>query len=74
VPGTSNGVAPSTINPDVVADMKMNAIIIPSQQTSEYSQVLTRNSFQIILSTPQKFLAKARKRLSLKNPGGSTEN
>jgi hypothetical protein len=50
-----------------VAYMKKNAIITPLQQTPEHSQVLTPNSFQSILSTPRKFLAKARKMLSLKN-------
>jgi len=73
VSGASSRVAPSTSNPDVVcanrdfADMKRNAIITPSQQTPEHSQVLTPNSFQNFLSTPRKFLAKARKSLSLKN-------
>jgi hypothetical protein len=80
VSGTFSSFAPSTSNPDVVcasrdvADMKRNAIITPSLQTSEYSQILTPNSFQNILPTPRKFLAKARKRMSLKKPGGSTEN
>jgi len=73
VAGTSSRVAPSTSNPDVVcasrdvADMNRTAIITPSQQTPEHSQVLTPNIFQSILSTPRKFLAKARKRVSLKN-------
>jgi len=73
VSGTSSRVALSTSNPDVVcasrdvADMKRNAIITPSQQTQEHSQVLKPNSFQSILSTPRKFLAIARKRVSLKN-------
>lgn len=69
VPGTSSRVAPSTSNLDVVsadrediADMKKYAIITPSQQTPENSQVLSPNSFQSILSTPQKFLTKARRR------------
>jgi len=73
VPGISSRVALSTSNPDVVcarkdfADMKRNATITPSQQTPEHSQVLIPNSFPSILSTPWKFLAKARKRVSLKN-------
>jgi hypothetical protein len=69
MPGTSSRVAPSTSNLDVVtadrediADMKKYAIITPSQQTPEHSQVLTPNSFQSILSTPQKFLTKARRK------------
>jgi len=68
VPGTSNRVAPSTSNPDVVsagredvADMKKNDIITPSEQIPEHSQVFTPNSFQSILSTPHKFLTKARR-------------
>jgi len=73
VAGTSSRVAPSTSNPDVVsasredvADMRRNAIITPSQQTPEHSQVLRPNSFQSILSTPRKLLKKAR-RVSLSN-------
>jgi len=69
VPRTSSRVAPSTNNPDVVSadredvdDMKKNAVITPSQKTPEHSQVLTPKSFQSILSTPQKFLTKARRR------------
>jgi len=40
-------------------------IITPSQQTTEHSHVLRPNSFQSILSTPRKFLTKARRRVSL---------
>jgi hypothetical protein len=71
VPGQSSRVVPSTSNPDVVsagredvADMTRNAIITPSQQTPEHSQVLTPYSFRSILSTPWKFLTNAR-RMSL---------
>jgi hypothetical protein len=53
VPATPSRVAPSTSNVDVVrvdtedvADMERNAIITPSQQTPELSQVLAPNSFQ----------------------------
>ena len=69
VPGTPSRVAPSSSHPVVVsegredvADMKRNAVIKPSQQTPEHSQVLTSNSFQSILSTPQKFLKKSKKK------------
>jgi len=41
-------------------------IITPSQQTPEHSHVLRPNSFQSILSTPWKFLTKAR-RVSMNN-------
>ena len=74
MPGTSSRVVPSTSNPDVVsagredvADVKRNPIITASQQTPEHSQFITPNSFQSILSTPQKFLTSARRRMSLKN-------
>ena len=70
--GTSSRVVPSTSNLDVVsvgredvADMKRNAIITPSQQTPEHSQVLTPNSFRSIPSTPREFLINARRRMSL---------
>jgi len=74
VASTSSRVAPSTSNPDAlsdgredVADMRRNAIITPSQQTPDHSQVLRPNSFQSILSTPWELLTKARRRVSLTN-------
>jgi hypothetical protein len=56
-----------------VADMERNAIITPSQQTPEHSQVLAPNSFQSIWLIPWKFLTKARKMslcCILRGPGG----
>jgi hypothetical protein len=49
------------------ADRERNAIVAPSQQTSQHSRVLTPNSFQGIRSTPRKLLMKASKVVSLNN-------
>jgi hypothetical protein len=48
-------------------DYDADAIIAPSQGTPQHSKFLTTNSFQSILSTPWKFLTKARMRVSLNN-------